>query len=128
MDESSPKGAQSELYSCIHLFGHHDHLVKSMVLTRFSAICRPQFESFQGPVGCGAAKIAGYRLKTGSFGVPEQFKWALFEPIASHFGHCKATKSLENGLFGDQKSVKNGSKMCFSKDSFPLFGVHKEVE
>ena len=27
----------------------------------------------------------------------------------------------------DQKLVKNGSKMCFSKDTFALFGVHKQV-
>ena len=47
--------------------------------------------------------------------------------MASHFGHSKVTKCLENGLFWDQESVKNGSKMCLSKDTFGLFGVHKQV-
>ena len=51
------------------------------------------------------------------FGVSEQVKWALFEPIASSFGHSKVTKCLEKGPFWDQKSVKNGSKMCFPKDT-----------
>ena len=32
-------------------------------------------------------------------------KWN--EPIASHFGPSKVTKCLENGLFCDQKWVKN---------------------
>ena len=62
------------------------------------------------------------------FGVPKQVKRALFEPMASHFGHSRVTKCLEKGLFWDEKSVKNGSKMCFSKDTFGLFGVHKQVE
>ena len=62
------------------------------------------------------------------FGVPKQVKRAHFEPIASYFGPSKVTKCHENGLFWDQKSVKNGSKRCFSKDSFGLFGVHKQVE
>ena len=62
------------------------------------------------------------------FGVHKKVEWALFEPIATHFGHSKVTKCLENGLFWDQKWVKNGSKMCFSKDIFGRFGVHKQVE
>ena len=28
----------------------------------------------------------------------------------------------------NQKSVENGSKMCFSKDTFGLLRVHKQVE
>ena len=35
------------------------------------------------------------------------------EPI---FGPCKVTKCLENGLFCNKKWVKNGSKMCMSKN------------
>ena len=62
------------------------------------------------------------------FGVHKQVKRALFESIARHFGHYTVTKCFENRLFWDQKSLKYGSKMCFSKDTFGLFGVHKQVE
>ena len=51
------------------------------------------------------------------FGLHKQVKWALFEPIASHFGHSKVTKYLKNGLFWAQKWVNHGLKMCF----FPKF-------
>ena len=61
------------------------------------------------------------------FGVPKQVKWALFEPIASHFAPSKVANCLENGLFWDQKWVKNGSKMCFSNNDPRPFGVHKQV-
>ena len=64
----------------------------------------------------------------GPFGVHKQVKWAHFEPIASNFGPSKVIKCLENGLFCNHKWVKNGSKMCFSKDTFGLFGVYKQVE
>ena len=63
-----------------------------------------------------------------SFGVHKQVKGALFEPIASHFGHSEVTKCLENGLFWYQKPVKHGSKMCTARNSFGLLGVHKELE
>ena len=62
------------------------------------------------------------------FGVHKQVKSAHLEPIASHFGHSKVTKCLENGLFCDQKWVKNASKMCFSKNDPRPFGVHKQVK
>ena len=62
------------------------------------------------------------------FGVHKQVKSALFEPIASHFGPSKVTKCLENGLFWDQKWVKKGSKMVFSKNDPRPFGVHKQVK
>ena len=62
------------------------------------------------------------------FGVPKQVKSALCEPTVSHFSPSKVTKCFENGLFWDKKCDKNGSKMCFSKDTFGLFGVHKQVE
>ena len=60
--------------------------------------------------------------------MPKQVFLARFELVVARFGPPKITKCLENGLFCDQKSVKNGSKMCFSKDTFGLFGVHKQVE
>ena len=33
-----------------------------------------------------------------------------FEVVVAHFGPLKIPKCLENGLFWDQKWVKNGSK------------------
>ena len=62
------------------------------------------------------------------FGVPKQVKGAHFELGASHFGPSKVTKCLENGLFCDQKWVKNGSKRCFSKYDPTPFWVPKEVK
>ena len=50
------------------------------------------------------------------------------EPVVAFFGALKIPKSLENGLFWDQKWVKNGSKMCFSKNDLGAFGVPKQVE
>ena len=75
-----------------------------------------------------AVKNVFYQNDPRPFGVPKQVKSAHFEPIASHFGHSRVTKCLENGMFWDQKSLKNGSNMCFSNDTFGLFGVHKQVE
>ena len=40
----------------------------------------------------------------------------------------KSQKCLENGLFWDQKWVKNGSKTHFSKPHPRPFGVHKRVK
>ena len=37
-----------------------------------------------------------------------------FELVVAHFGPLKTPKSLENGLFWDQKWVTNGSKTHFS--------------
>ena len=46
---------------------------------------------------------------------------AHFEPVVTRFGPWKFPKCLENGPLQDQKWVKNGSKMCFSKsDPRPL--------
>ena len=38
-----------------------------------------------------------------------------FEPVGARFGPWKIPKCLENGLFQDQKWVKNGSKTHFPK-------------
>ena len=45
----------------------------------------------------------------------------------ARYGPRKIPKCLENGLFRDQKSVKNGSKMHFSKNDIGPFGMLKEV-
>ena len=51
-----------------------------------------------------------------------------FELVVAHFGAPKIPKCLENGLFWDQKLVKNGSKTHFSKPHPRPFGVHKRVK
>ena len=52
-----------------------------------------------------------------------------FELVVAHFGSPKIPKCLENGLFWDQKWVKNGSKTQFSKPHPARpFGVHKRVK
>ena len=51
-----------------------------------------------------------------------------FELVVAHFILRKSPTSLENGLFCDQKWVKNGSKTRFSKPHPRPFGVHKRVK
>ena len=50
-----------------------------------------------------------------------------FELVVAHFGPPIIPKCLENGLFWDQKWVKNGSKTEFSKNHPRPFGVDKRV-
>ena len=42
-------------------------------------------------------------------------KWALFEPMASHFGPSKVTKCLEIGWFGTKNQLKIDQKCAFPK-------------
>ena len=51
-----------------------------------------------------------------------------FELVVAHFGPPKIPKCPENGLFWDQKWVKNGSKTHFSKPHPKPFGLHKRVK
>ena len=51
-----------------------------------------------------------------------------FELVVANFGPPKIPKCLENGLFWDQKWVKNGSKTHFSKPHPIPLGVHKRVK
>ena len=51
-----------------------------------------------------------------------------FELVVAHFGPLKIQKRLENGLFWDQKWVKNGSKPLFSKPHPGPFGVHQRLK
>ena len=63
------------------------------------------------------------------FGVPiEPFLSPLQAILATPESQNAFTKCLENGLLWDQKSINIGSKMCFSKDTFGLLGVHKQRE
>ena len=52
---------------------------------------------------------------------------ARFEPALPRFGPWKMPKCLENPPFWNQKWVKNGLKMCFSKSDPGPFGVLKQV-
>ena len=51
-----------------------------------------------------------------------------FELVVAHFGPPQIPKCLENGLFWDQKWVKNVSKTHFSKTHPRPFGVHQRVK
>ena len=64
----------------------------------------------------------------GPFGMLKQVFLAHFEPMVRRFGPWKIPKCLENGPFWNQKWVKNGSKMCFSKSDRGPFGVQKQVK
>ena len=63
----------------------------------------------------------------GPFMMLKQVVLAHFEPVATGFGSWKIPKCLENGPFWDQKWVKNGSKMRFSKSDPGPFGMLKQV-
>ena len=52
---------------------------------------------------------------------------ARFEPVVTRFGQRKIPKSLENGLFWDQKWVEKGSKTHFSKNDLGPLGMPKQV-
>ena len=60
-------------------------------------------------------------------GMPKQVFLARFELMVARFGPPKTPKCHENGLFCNQKWVKNGSKICSKNDPRP-FGVHKQVK
>ena len=53
---------------------------------------------------------------------------ARLELMVARFGPPKIPKCIENGLLWDKKWVKNGSKMCFSKNDPTPLGVHKQVK
>ena len=63
----------------------------------------------------------------GPFGMLKQVVLAHFEPMVTGFGSWKIPKCLENGPFWDQKWVKNGSKMRFSKSDLGPFGMLQQV-
>ena len=57
----------------------------------------------------------------------KQVSLAHFEPVVTRFGPWKMPKCLANGLFRDQKWVKNGSKAPLSKRHLGAFGMLKQV-
>ena len=50
-----------------------------------------------------------------------------FEPVVMHFGLWKIPKCLENGPFSDQKWVKKGSKVHFSKSDPGPLGMVRQM-
>ena len=68
MDESGSKGAQNELYSSVWAAQlDWDHVWKTMVLTRFGAICGPKWPIFKALSALRGAKIAHNGHKMDSF-------------------------------------------------------------
>ena len=63
----------------------------------------------QGP--SGAKKITFFKNDPGPHGMPKQVFLARFELVVARYGPPTIAKCLENGLFCNQKWVKNGSKM-----------------
>ena len=59
----------------------------------------------QGPLG--AKKMTFFKNDHGPHGMPKQVFLARFELMVARFGPPKIPKCLENGLFCDQKWVKN---------------------
>ena len=76
----------------------------------------------QGPVGAKRCLFSKMILDN------VQLFLDRFELVVAHFGPPKIPKCLENGLFWDQKWVKNGSKAHFSKPHPRPYGVHKRVK
>ena len=75
----------------------------------------------------GAKRIIFSKVVPRPFGMLKQVFLARFEPVVTHFGPWKIPKCLENGLFWDQKRVKNGSKTRFSKSDPGPFGMLKQM-
>ena len=75
----------------------------------------------------GAKKITFSKVVPGPLGMLKQAFIAHFEPVVTRFGPWKISKYLDNGPFLDQKCVKNGSKMRFSKSDPGPFGMLKQV-
>ena len=81
----------------------------------------------------GSTRVPGAKKIIFSKGVPrpvgmlKQVFLGRCEPVVALFGPRKIPKCLENGPFWDQRWVKNGSKMHFSKSDPTPFGMLKQV-
>ena len=74
-----------------------------------------------------AKKIIFSKVVPRPLGMLKQAFLGHVEPVVARFGPWKIAKCLENGPFQDQKWVKNGSKMCFSKSDPRPFWMLKQV-
>ena len=75
----------------------------------------------------GAKKIIFSKVVPRPLGMVKQVFLGHFEPVVVRFGPWKIPKCLENEPFWDQKWVKNGSKMRFSKSDPGPFMMLKQV-
>ena len=75
----------------------------------------------------GAKKNYFFKVLPRPLGMLKQAFLGRFEPVVARFGPWKIPKCLENGPFQDQKWVKDGSKMCFSKRDPRPSGMLKQV-
>ena len=60
-------------------------------------------------------------------GCSKQVFFGLLEHMVTRFWTIENPKCLENGLFGDQKWVKIGSKLHFSKSDCGPFGMPEQI-
>ena len=60
----------------------------------------------QGPPS--AKKMTFFKNNLAPHGMPKQMVLVRFEHVVARFGPPKIPKCLENGMFWDQKWVKNG--------------------
>ena len=74
-----------------------------------------------------AKKITFSKVVPRPLGMLKQVFLGRFEPVVARFGPWKIPKCLENGPFGDQHWVKNGSKTHFSKSDPGPFAVLRQV-
>ena len=74
-----------------------------------------------------AKKIIFSKVVSRPLGMLKQVFLAHFEPVVTRFGPWKIPKCFENGLAWDEKRVKNGSKVCFSKSGLSPFGMLEQV-
>ena len=81
----------------------------------------------QGPPG---AKKKGHFSKRILDHIECQDKCFLahFEVVVACLGTREIPKCLQNGPLCNQNRVKNGSKLCFSKNDSRPFGVPKQVK
>ena len=80
----------------------------------------------QGPPG--AKKKTFYKNDPRPHGMPKQVFVARFEFVVARFGPPKILKFVVNGVFWNKEWVKNGSKMCFSKNDPRTFAEPQQVK
>ena len=68
-----------------------------------------------------------FKSDPGPHGMPKQVFLARFELLVARLALLKSQNALKMGVFWDTKWVKNGPKMCFSKNDPRPFGVPKQV-
>ena len=75
----------------------------------------------------GAKKMIFSKVVPGPLGTVKRVFLGRCEPVVVRFRPLRIPKCPENGLFWDQKWVKNRSKTCFSTSDPRPFGMLKHV-